>query len=501
MPKTGTGDLFELIKSLTPQEKIYFKTSYSSVVGHPPVHIRLFDILNGQSVYNEKLSRKILEISNLRYANVKRYLYRSIMQSIRSYHRSKRYKSKIREMFDDYDILYNKNLYSQAEKILSKAIRLALKYDLHIQAIEGYRNYYHLKIESADVKWIRLHVKDLFLDIENTVQKLSNLTQYLKNESQIIMFLSRYSDVVRSKDAKAEFQRMKTNFRGLKKESQALSDEGRMRYNFQRGVISYLDKQPRKSIDFFKAAKRIFEEDEGRIKQSFKGYLNLISNIFSSGIGLLSYEELKNILIDMDGFSKYWVPENFEAISSYYTNLLYLHIYYKRYNETIRLINEIIEWLEKSKKEKFDRNMLYIHYYLATCYFFNERYEDSLLWMNKIINKSKPDHSEHIYSTLKIVNIIIHLELGSDNDFLGSIIKSVRRYFLKNKTAFNTEMILLKFFHQITRRSYNDSELLIEFKKLQLEIETVFEKSGEEWAYKEFDYLFWIEHKIKRLEV
>ena len=67
--------LFDLVKSMTMSEKRYFKiNSLKHVIGDSNDYIQLFDAIEKQDVYNEKLLLKYPFVKNL--SQEKNYLYR-----------------------------------------------------------------------------------------------------------------------------------------------------------------------------------------------------------------------------------------------------------------------------------------------------------------------------------------------------------------------------------------------------------------------------------------
>ena len=122
--------LFVLIKSLSKSEKRQFKIFASRLeTSSNTKFIELFNILDKSEVYDEKTILKSGIIKKVQLSNLKSYLYKQILVSIRLNIPSQNIRYQLREQIDFATILYNKGLYKQSLKILDKTKLLALEND------------------------------------------------------------------------------------------------------------------------------------------------------------------------------------------------------------------------------------------------------------------------------------------------------------------------------------------------------------------------------------
>lgn len=120
--------LHELIRSMTPSEKGYFKKYTSKhIIGDSNDYMILFETLDGMGVYDDEvLNRKQAVKSFTKHLpGVKNYLYNQILESLRSYHSGKNLSQKIQERLFEVRLLSERGLYEQAEKICKKAVEQA----------------------------------------------------------------------------------------------------------------------------------------------------------------------------------------------------------------------------------------------------------------------------------------------------------------------------------------------------------------------------------------
>ena len=106
--------LFVLIKSLSKSEKRQFKIFASRLeTSSNTKFIELFNILDKSEGYDEKLILKSGIIKKVQLSNLKSYLYKQILVSIRLNIPSQNIRYQLREQIDFAAILYNKGLYRQ----------------------------------------------------------------------------------------------------------------------------------------------------------------------------------------------------------------------------------------------------------------------------------------------------------------------------------------------------------------------------------------------------
>jgi len=129
MSISKTEDVFNLVKSLTKAEKRAFRLYAGRIQdGENLLYMQLFDIIEKMKTLDESIIRKkIVNLGNTQYSNLKRHLHKQILNSLKLLHKEKRPNLFIREQIDFAYVLYGKGLYMQALKVLAKAKREAYK--------------------------------------------------------------------------------------------------------------------------------------------------------------------------------------------------------------------------------------------------------------------------------------------------------------------------------------------------------------------------------------
>jgi hypothetical protein len=95
------------------------------------------------------------------------------------------------------------------------------------------------------------------------------------------------------------------------------------------------------------------------------------------------------------------------------------------------LSHYVIKGLDKYEAKINNEDLVRIYHTISMVYFGVGEYNKALHWLNKIINTNYEDLSQDIIRISKLINLIVHFELGND-DLLSYIYKSSVR-FLHNK--------------------------------------------------------------------
>ena len=129
--------LFVLIKSLSKSEKRQFKIFASRLeTSANTKFIELFNILDKSEIYDEKLILKSGVIKKVQLSNLKSYLYKQILVSIRLNIPSQNIRYQLREQIDFATILYNKKKKKKNLKLWKKTMIIALKNEKRLLAYE-----------------------------------------------------------------------------------------------------------------------------------------------------------------------------------------------------------------------------------------------------------------------------------------------------------------------------------------------------------------------------
>ena len=409
--------LFVLIKSLSKSEKRQFKIFASRLeTSSNTKFIELFNILDRSETYDEKLILKSGSIKKVQLSNLKSYLYKQILVSIRLNIPSQNIRYQLREQIDFAVILYNKGLYKQSLKILDKTKQQALENDEKYMAYEIVE--FEKLIESQYItrsiqgRADELVVQAKELNYRNTISsKLSNLSLQLYG----IMLKTGY---VKSDE---EYKYIDDYFNKHISKLDESKFGFREKYWFYNANLwrSFLVQDFLASYKFAYKWVRLFYDNPNLIYLNpvffLKGNLYFLESLY-----MLKYKsnfkKYLSLLEETIQDDKFPVNDNIASLSFLYVynNKLNLHILEGTFEESEYLIPEILEKLKVHSEHLDEHHEMLFFYKIASIYFGNEKYNECINYLDKIINNKNLTMREDLMCFARLLSLIAHYELGKD---------------------------------------------------------------------------------------
>jgi hypothetical protein len=142
MSNQYTEPLFQLIKTLSRSEKRNFKLYVTRNPSNEDAEfMQLFSVLDKMKEYDENVFQKKIppNINRTQISNLKGYLYKQLLTSLRLIHQQDTIDMQIREQLDWARLLYNRGLFMQSLKLLDKVKHIAEDNNqsvLHLEILE-----------------------------------------------------------------------------------------------------------------------------------------------------------------------------------------------------------------------------------------------------------------------------------------------------------------------------------------------------------------------------
>ncbi|MBK8984234.1 MAG: hypothetical protein IPM38_18420 [Ignavibacteria bacterium] len=494
--RTVSNELFRLIKSLTKPEKGYFKkiSKINTKTGDNN-YIRLFDLIDRQKEYNESEIRKAFKgdifLNQLPVA--KNYLYKSILKSLNQFHAGNFNAIQINELYNSSLILYKKGLFSEGNKLIQKCKQLAYKYEKYEKIFEIIKLEFSLVISLNPVLPGEF-VENFVYESNDAIEKLINVKDYKEVLLRLLLEFQKNRLVRKSEDRNTYKEILDHPL--LADENNALSFESKLLFNqiFSNYYIAVED-----DLKFYLHIKNVvelFESNEAHAKEFTLEFVSALNSCLMSILFLRKYNEADAVINKLKKIEESTTPyiKNIIFINSY-NFVLVKYINTGEFEKGAELVPEIelrIKGLTGKKKtaseEKFDYTISYIYFGMGD-------HENSLKWLNKVLNKNQNEVRPDLLSFAHILNLIIHFEL--DNIVLLEYsVKSTYRFLYKRKKLYKVENAVLNFI----RKAYgiNSKEKLKEnFIELYFNLKEITKDPYEKIALEYFDLLSWLESKIE----
>lgn len=493
--------LFVLIKSLSKSEKRQFKIFASRLeTSSNTKFLELFTILDKSEVYDEKLILKSGTIKKIQLSNLKSYLYKQILVSIRLNIPSQNIRYQLREQIDFATILYNKGLYKQSLKILDKTKLQAIENDEKYIAYEIVE--FEKLIESQYItrsiqgRADELVVQAKELNYKNTISsKLSNLslqlygimlkTGYVKSDEEY-QYIDDYFNkhTARLNETKFGFREKYWYYNAYLWRSFLVQDFlSCYKYSHKWVTLFYDNKNMiyLNPVFFLKGNHYLLESlFMLKYKTNFKKYLELLE------------ETIHN--------PQFPVNDNISSLSFLYlyNNKLNYHILEGTFTESEYLIPEIINKIKLHSEHLDEHHEMLFYYKIASIYFGTEKYTESIFYLEKIINNKNLYVREDLACFARLLCLIAHYETGKDFN-LESQLKSTYTFLIKMNDLHEVQKEIIRFLKKLN--SIYPSDIKKEFIRMKERFIELEKNKYEKRAFLYLDIISWLESKIENRKI
>ena len=491
-------NLFVLIKSLTKSEKRQFKLYVGRMDSNEDSKfLNLFNLLDKMRKYDEK---KIIEsniVTKQQLSNLKAHLYKQILISLRLNPQHKNVKLHIRSQIDFATILYQKGLYRQSLKILDKVKSYALKYDENTSAYEIVE--FEKLIESLYVT----------RSLTNRTNELVTQTNHLKQINDVSSSLSNISLQLYEKLIKAGYAKSDSE----SKEIKSIFDEKIKYYipenlGFREKLIYYqswvwYSLLAQDFLSSYKYASKWIDTFNNKPEMInihpvyyLKGY-----NFLLEALSLIKYpSKFKNSLDDMIEVvedESFPVNQNLNALIFLYkyNNLFNLHVLEGTFKESIKIIPEVIDGIEKNKNFIDQHHIMLLYYKIACMYFTVDEFDKCIKYTSLIMRNKNIKMREDLQCFTRILNLIAHWEAGLDFN-LDKIIKETYNYLEKLNDLHEVQKTILNYLNGL--ENIYPGEIKGFLRNLYNELKKYEDDPYEKRAFLYLDIISWLESKIDR---
>ncbi|MBI2270671.1 MAG: hypothetical protein HYU69_10005 [Bacteroidetes bacterium] len=434
--KAASNELFQLIKSLTTQEKVYFKafSVHKGVRSQSAGYLQLFNVLDKMKAFDKLVLRSNLKKVgfNQRIKESKRRLTEAILKSLTDYHSDMNKDVILQEMIHRIHILFQKKLFDSALKLLVKAKKIATDYDCYEQLhILSSLEESILKGKS-DIKALQNFIKMESRKRITYLELLKNIDEY-KNLELIIEPLFRAHNYKNNIDKIGKLTRHPL----LQNSGSALTNTSLDFYYFIKLHCSWLlnnmsERNYQEQNDWIK----LLEKNRSKPQFSKTNYIRAIGHMI---IIIQNIRKIKNLdLFFRKGlicfhslFHKEKTNRSLSIFAMMVNNYISTQLLVPHPDKVLNAWDELkranaYNGLNPYLQIIFQANLLIAHFLL-------NQYNKALDFVNSI-NNSKNDNRVDIQHQAKLWLLMINYELKK-HELLPYIVKSAKNYLVKNNIA------------------------------------------------------------------
>ena len=492
----------QLIGSLTRAEKRHFRLMAKRNQNSEDIlFLQLFDLLDKQKTYDEPyILNRLPNIKKRQLSNIKAHLYKQLLMSLRLLAKNQNVDIQVREQIDYAQVLYDKGLYRQALDVLNRT------------KIKAYKTK-RFKLVQEIVEFEKL------LEGQYVTQSIENRSEELANES------SRISEM---NTREYEFSNLSLRLYGfylkfgyVKNEKDHLMvreffQSKLPRYNvneltffeklylYQSHVWYYhMTQEFPLCYKYAQLWLELFHEAPEMMELEMPLYLKSMHNLLNSLFNLWQYDKFSEVLGELQS-----VPERFDLGQHKNTESLYhLYSYIHRikqhymqgtFAEGTTLVPELMKTIEEDRYN-WDHHRVMVFYYRIACLYFGcGNNDETINYLNLIINEKTPNYRGDIQVFARILRLIAHYELGNVR-LIEYQVKSVYRFMGKMEDLHAVQREIFKFLRKLPR--IHEYELRDEFIQLRNRLERTKNLPYELRPYLYLDITSWLEAKINNTTV
>lgn len=509
MPNQQTDALFQLIKSLSRDEKRYFKLYVNRTQSSENAKfIRLFDLLDKMRQYDEtRLLDKAPQIKSSQLSNLKANLYRQLLLSLRLKHFNHNVDMQIRQQLDYAKLLYNKGLYMQSLHLLAKAKNRALKSEQNMLAAEIIE--FKKLIESQYItRSIKGRAKELTkesLRIDRIIFRSNRLSDLALQLYGLYIKMGHIRNEVDEQEVQAFLAEKlgKLNSIGGVKEVEQGSFYEKLHLYRSYVWYYYILQQFPHCYRYADRWVNLFLSNPMMIEREPFHYIKGLNNLLAALFNTSHYKRFVEVQYLLEEFGKSEVVaknQNIQIQVFLFSSIhrINKHFLEGTFTDAIALVPEIEKKI-KGLGKKLDKHRILVFYYKIACiYFATDDYSTAVDYLNKIVNQKDVQLREDIHCFARILLLISHFELNHTS-LIESQVKSTYRFLKKMNDFHGVQAAILQFLRRLPKIfSY---QLMDEFTGLYQSLLELTADPYEKRSFLYFDIISWLESKIQKKPV
>jgi hypothetical protein len=488
-------EIVRLILSLSKSEKRYFKM-FTSLQGGDKDYMKLFDVIEKLGEYEEDKVKKLLKGEDFlnRLSSVKGYLYNQILKSLRMNYSGSTIDSDLKGMIEEITILYEKQLFKQCIKLLDKAKELATLNEKILPLIELNLLEEKVLLEVLNLDKFEKTLNSSLGDEVELLEKQKRIAEYRNLYNRIVLINKKIKEA-RTKEEFKQFEEIIAHPLLLSFSNATTFDAKNyyylihLNYNHAKGDNDACLEIALKQLE-------LLESFPQKIAEKPKMYIAALNNVLLSRIHLHSYKDFDKTLSKLRTIPL--KSPNIEVslfVSSYIFEMV-MYLDTGEFTKSISIREDISAGLKKYHDKINTIDEITLLYNLFYSYFGTGEFSKALNIINKLLNEYQKELRYDIQSAVRILNLILHYELGNRR-LLEHNAVSAYRFLYRSKRLYKLENIILDFIRKKMDHIYTPKDEVEAFIELRKEFIPLLENPYEKKAFEYFDYISWFDSKIE----
>jgi hypothetical protein len=450
------NNLFQLIKTLTPHEKRYFKLyAQRASAAKTNIYVSLFEAIDGFDVYAEEILLKKYRRAPFikHFAAHKSYLYDAILKALREYNEENIMEWQIREDYYKIKLLASKGLDKQCLKLIEKTKPLVWQYEQFTTLEDTIELQLYLfgncRIGNFDADILN----ELIAEKEKLLIKINDYKYILNNWHLInILFQNLNKDNIGN-----IYQKAKAILDHPEMQRDRTADDGlmlRLRYLacFELYYNGIGDAE-----NCYKYNKLLVEHRKEIEKRQPHTNSDAMAVYFNFMVACYKYEKWEEMEIYLDLMKNYpckTIEQQIRRFHNYSYCGLLLFVSTRNYAKAQEVVTEYWEGKAKFGTSVRLDFMIVIEAFCGLVAFFEGRYTKALEFWNDIINQPKHNTELRSQGAVRVYRLLLWIATKKW-DYLESEVRNTRRFLQKSNLYNEHEEVLLKMIEKSTHQKFS----------------------------------------------
>lgn len=486
--------LHELIHSLSKSEKRYFKVQVKSMgdgKGHK--YLQLFELLAGMKVFDPDQVQRTMQWKDFRasYSMAKRYLYDKLLDNLVSFSKNASVVQRLPAEIAHIKVLIRKGLYTQAQRKVDKAKRLAYPAETFEQLLEILHEERNLLILGTGKPFTQAGLDKVLGEFEFVIDGIA-LLHKVRAIHYRLYSLIRLSGGLKTKENWETLEQCKEELMALEVEKQAYLFPKVYHLNILNQYY-YLNGKLEDSKKSLKKALDLFEQNPAFARENQLGYMSVLHNLCNRGFVTRDYHLCLRMVLALGNMRGLYPGSMMKWRESYFAlglvllfNSGFLSGSYSFIAKCMEIADASPPLIGKSFVLKAWLDLCYLH-------FIDGQYPEALARLQKLIQEPNQTGMRNFKRLSPLLEIVIHLELGS-TDWLEYRVKALKKRAYSEK-AFIFERVFLQYVTDVLK-SKTEGEKREVAAKLKDEFAQLRSNPEEVVIYSFFPFESWVDGKV-----
>jgi len=464
MSNKASNQLFLLIKSLSKQEKRYFKIFSNRHSSENNNYYRLYQIISQQDEYDEE---KVIEnLKDRPFANrlsiAKTRLYEQLLKSLNAFHSSKTVDSELFFILMSIEVLYHKALYKAAWKKLQRGFKLAQRNEKHELMLQFYK-WKHKLLEKENYESVNSKNIDNLWNAENNVVdqiKTYHKLWFIKSKIFKVLF---YNGSNSRKDIAKIHLFLKKNIDSI--DNNNLSIGSRFLLHHIYSAFYYSTKSLDKSYSHLKENLELMEKFPQMFVDNPFSQISVLSNMAFIAFKLRKHQEINPLLLKLRNLKDLAGDSDINLQIRWFYSYYSIYLAMQSGQHTVE-VNETEVALIYNGLEKFNGKLpivrrLDLEFALSVLFFKAGETRKALRGIHAILNEMNSKMNPDMFYAARFFYLILLLEMDKI-DYLNIAWISTKRSLLSRKNLKPETLALKEFFNRVCKIGQPDLFLLVD---------------------------------------